>query len=469
MMRVIRLWTLALLALAVLMGTVAPALANTEGVPGSRLVFPYIDISGGRETFLMLTNSGPIMHAPVHIQFYAQNCQRSDLAVTLTPQDTAAIEVSTTLPLAALPPVPGNHAQQNIAGIGWADVDVRDLCSASLLGCAGVEYNGLMGEAIIVDVAGGFLFSYPAAPSQGFAAGGFTSKTTIVGGNTVTVPTGQIVSRSAAGAAISWTGAYETYPSTNLIPTFFAEDPCAAGGPAPKGGPALTAYISLVGPADAWRKEAPGQGLGVSTPLVVVDGEAFDGAENGVSINAFAHHVNGRLCTVFPIIHPRTLYHNPPVGFYPDVDVTLGATNAVGWMEFTNTAFSPNSSFPGPAPNPNFSAANGFDTSLRPRGMVGLLFEIQPKTSSPKAKPSDPRGADAVRSWADPASQIDWPCFGSETIDRGEFTVPGGVSPPTIVPGVNTPTCDKEQEPSVAPTWLRDHAQTLNGGGGAGK
>ncbi len=141
MVRVMRAWILVLLAMAVLVGTGERAVANTELVPGSRLIFPYIDISGGRETFLMLTNASDQSSAPVHIQFYAQNCLRSDQSVFLTPDDIAAVQVSKTLPLALLPPIPGSSAQQNIPGIGWADVDVRNFlcggvrCPARLRQC----------------------------------------------------------------------------------------------------------------------------------------------------------------------------------------------------------------------------------------------------------------------------------------------------------------------------------------------
>ena len=299
-----------------------------------------------------------------------------------------------------------------------------------------------MGEAVILDVIGDFAFAYPTAASQGFAAGGFTSTTVIIGGTTHTVPTGPIVSRDPNGFATSWTGAYETYPSTNLIPSFLAEDACSAQGPL------LAAFISEVAPADAWRKEAPGQALGLGTTLLNVAATAFDGAENNVSVVAFAHHVNGRLCTVFPPIANRSKYNNPPAGFYPDVDQTLGVTTAVGWLKLSNVIVVPRDSTTGPSPNPSFSAANGFDTSVRPRGMVGLLFEIN----------FVPPLAGAARAWADPASAIDWPCFGSESSGREFPVVHGGVTPPTLVPGVNAPTCDKA--PSVPPTWLREHGQT---------
>lgn len=447
--------TFALLAICILMGTRGPALANTELVPGSRLVFPYIDISAGRETFLMITNSGNL-YAPVHLEFYAQSCIRTDTAIILSPGDTAAYQVSLFPGILSFPTPPLGSAQQHKAGIGWADVDVRaENGGVVTTSSTGVEYNGLMGEAIIVDAAGDFLFSYSAAASQGFAAGGFAKKT--VDGQTM--PSGPIVARNAPGNATSWTGAYETYPSHLYIPSYFAEDHCGTHGNARE------AYISVVAPADAWRKEAPGQGLGTGTNLVHLSVLGFDGNENKVSDYAVAHHVNGRLCNLFPVIATREEYHNP-VGFYPDMDQTFGVKNAVGWLDLVNMADTPSDAVTGPAPNSSFSAAHGFDTSTRHRGMVGVLFEVdtiektkfspggKDKLKKPFKVQVPTRGV-AVRAWADPASAIDWPCFGSEV---SELVIGGGS-------GFNTPTCIT-QELSVQPTWLREHAQTLNGGGG---
>jgi hypothetical protein len=455
-----------LLATAVVAGTVAPASANTELVPGSRLVYPYIDISSARETFLIITNSGGL-YLPVHVEFYSQSCLRTDRRVDLTGKDIAALQVSTQVDQAALPAVANNQFQQNIAGIGWADVDVRYLpnctTTSNLAGCSSVEYNGLMGTAVIIDIDQDWAFAYPAAASQGSAANGFSTTTTIIGGNAVTLPAGVIVTRNPSGFATAWTGTYETYPSTHMIPAFFAEDPCAAASPT------LKAFISLVGPADAWRKEGPGAPLGTSTLLVQLNNSsAYDGAENAISVNAEAHHVNGRLCTVFGnSIAPRTLYHDPPG--YASFDIIPGpfgtSKNAVGWLELSNAITSPSSSTSAPAPNPSFTTTAGFDNSVRPRGLVGLIFEIQQGDFLSFGGTSGPvNTADVVRSWADPASAIDWPCFGTESL--GITSPNGGRIPPTIVAGFNAPTCESTGFPEVRPYWLCDHAQTVNGGQG---
>jgi hypothetical protein len=461
-MRSIRNIALVLLATALAVaGMTAPALANTELVPGSRLVFPYIDISSGRETFLLITNSGNF-NAPVHVEFYAQTCAPTDRRVDLTAKDIAAIQVSKTVTQANFPAVSGSSFQQNIAGIGWADLDVRGhesvfnvvygACGPSLAGCPSVEYNGLMGTAVIIDIGGDFAFAYPAAASQGSSGEGFLTTT---GG----FPSGQIVSRDASALATRWFGTYETYPDTLLVPAFFAEDLCAAPVPVP-----LRAFVSFVGPADAWRKEAPGSNLGGTTAVLVnvQNSVAYDGAENTASITFSAHHVNGRLCTVsLESIRARSQYDITP-GQYATSDETLGAKNQIGWMELKNLAPTPVSASTGPNPNPSFATAVGFDSSGRNRGMVGLLFEIQAGdfcTGIPGCAAADRLNTgDAIRAWADGASQIDWPCFSTEGTT--------GIRPPTTAAGsagnTNAPTCLAGATP-VAPSWLGDHQMTING------
>jgi len=465
-MRVARYLMLMLLATAVMVGTVAPVSANTELTPGSRLVFPYMDISSGRETFLMITNSGTL-YVPLHVEFYSQSCLRTDRRIDLTSKDIAAIQVSTQTDTSALPGVAGNQFQQNVAGIGWVDVDVRlpvgCTSSSNLAGCQSVEYNGLMGVAVVIDIAQDWAFAYPAAASQGSAGAGFTTTTTFVGGDSVVVPSGVIVSRNPQGFATNWSGTYETYPSTHMIPAFFAEDACTAISPT------LKAFISLVGPADAWRKEGPGAPLGTGTILVQVNNSApYDGDENANSVNAEAHHVNGRLCTVFGNqIAARTLYHDPPG--YASFDIIPGAfgtsKNAVGWLELSSSAAVPTASTNGPGPNPSFSTLLGFDNSTRPRGFVGILFEIQQGDflSFTGGVTGSVNTGDVVRSWADPASSIAWSCFGTESLN--------GRVPPTLSQGAfnsNAPSCRDESPPfnAVPPTWICDHAQTVNGGQG---
>lgn len=461
-MRCTRISVLALLATALAVaGMTAPALANTELVPGSRLVFPYLDIQSGRETFLLITNAGNL-NAPVHMEFYAQTCAPTDRRLDLTPKDIAAVQVSKAVDIANFPAVSGSSYQQNIAGIGWADLDVRGsetifigqpwtACSNDLVGCPSVEYNGLMGTAVILDIGGDFAMAYPAAASQGSSGEGFL----FTGG----FPIGEIVRRNASGFATTWIGTYETYPDTLLVPAFFAEDLCSAPTPVP-----LRAFVSFVGPADAWRKEAPGSNVGGSTAVLVAvqNSIVYDGAEHTQSITFNAHHVNGRLCTVSTnSVAARTQYDITP-GQYATSDETLGAKNQVGWMQLRNLAATPTSSTTGPNPNPAFSTTAGFDNSGRNRGMVGLLFEIQASdfcTGIPGCLSTDRmHTADAIRAWADAATQIDWPCFMTEYVT--------GVTPPTTAAGsagnFSAPSCLATQGP-VPPSWLGDHQQTVNG------
>jgi hypothetical protein len=469
MKNVARYLMLVLLATAVVTWTVAPASANTELVPGSRLVYPYIDISTARETFLCVTNAGSHF-VPLHVEFYAQNCTKTDQRFDLTAKDLACIQVSSRLSQGSFPAVAGSAVQQNVAGIGWVDMDVRSPVNcptaSNLAGCPSVEYNGLMGMAIILDVAQDWALAYPAAASQGSAEGGFSDTTQIIDGNSVVLPDASIVSRTNQGFPTVWHGAYETYPFAHMIPAFFAEDPCTT--PAPVG---LSAFIAMVGPGDGWRKEGPGAELGTGVLVSLLQSTPYDGAEHSASISASAHHINGRLCSVFQdAIRTRDEYHDPPG--YGSFDIipagVFESKNAVGWLEMTNSSLTQSTPTNGPAAIANnaFTSANGFDTSQRARGMVGIIFEIQQGDFLSLGGASGfVKTADVVRSWADPATQIDWGCFNTAGT--------GGRTPPTQVPGANAPLCTdggggQGIPDAVAPDWLCDHAQTnfgLPGGG----
>jgi hypothetical protein len=405
-----------LLAVAMVVAfTSPPASASTEMIPGSRLIFPYVDIVSGRNTFLLITNSSINISAPVHLTFYGQSCQRSDQEVFLTPRDIAAVDVQVALgSVGALPQSPQPTGAKFTAadGIGWVDVDIRDTTNSST--SPSVEFNGIMGTAILIDVQKDFAFAYPAAASQGSAAGGFATTTAVIGTlGTQTIPSAVIVNRGAGDLATLWTGTYETYNSRIYIPAYFGEDACTAASPA------LTAFIALAGPADAYRKEAPGSELGLGTVLVDVTGNVFDGVENKSSVAAKGHLMNQRLCTAFPTSKPRP-FLNPPAG-YASVDQTLGATNSVGWLQLDNINLTPTAAASGPAPNPAFTNGNGFNTAARFRGMVGILFEIQASDAVPipPGSFSTVKTGDAIRNWNNPThsssasanSTNDWNCF----------------------------------------------------------
>jgi hypothetical protein len=430
-MRFLRGSLVVLLAVAMVVAfTSPPASATTEMVPGSRLIFPYVDITSGRNTFLLITNVSADVAAPTHLTFYGQNCQRSDQPIFLTPLDIAAVDIQVALgSVAALPQLPQPSGAKFTAadGIGWVDVDVRD--PANTRNSPSYEFNGLTGVAVLIDVSKDFAFAYPAASSQGSAAGGFTTTTAVIGGNTRAIPFGQIVTRSGGDIALAWTGTFETYNSRIYIPGFFAEDVCLAAQP-------LTAFIAIAGPADAFRKEAPGSELGLGTTLVNIAGDVFDGIENSTSVAGLGHLLNQRLCTAFPTTKPRP-YINPPAG-YASVDITLGATNSIGWLNLDNTVDTPTASTSGPGPsNANFTTTNGFNTAARKRGVVALLWEIQASDNVPIPPGSFTavKTGDAIRNWNNPFhssspsenSTNDWPCFGTPDILTGPVLCNNGV------------------------------------------
>lgn len=423
-MKLLRNSLLGLLAVTLAVSAMPKAAsANTEMIPGSRLVFPYVDITTGRQTFLLLTNASNSITAPTHLTFYGQNCQRNDQTITLTPQDIAAISVNAALgSAAALPatPSPAGSKQTASDGIGWVDVDVRD--AANLRNSPSYQLNALMGEAVIIDTVKDFAFAYPAAAAQGSTAqgtqGSLTTTTTVISGNTRTISTGQILTRATAGDFVNaWTGIYETYASQVLFPAFFAEDLCTAATPT------LTAFIAVAGPADGFRKEAPGSELnsstGAVTTLVNSTGDVFDGEEHTTSVAAFAHLLNGRLCTVYPTVKARTQYAASGGASYATLDSTLGAVNAVGWFNLDNTQATPVGPNAGSATlpnNPDFTTGNGFDVSARQRGVTGVLFEIQ---AGDLVASTAVKTGDALRNWNDPrqVSVLNWPCFGKGITD----------------------------------------------------
>ncbi len=426
-MKLLRSSLVGLLAVTLAVSAMPKAVsANTELIPGSRLVFPYVDITAGRQFFLLITNASNTITAPTHLTFYGQNCVRNDQTMVLTPQDVNVVSVNTALgsagALGAIPAPAGSKQTPN-DGVGWVDVDVRDV--ANLRNSPSVRLNALMGEAVMIDTVKNFAFAYPAASSQG-SSQAFTTTTAVISGNTRTVvattgsTVGTIVTRATAGDfANAWFGLYETYPSQMLFPAFFAEDLCTASSPT------LSAFIAIAGPADAFRKEAPGSELnsstGAVTTLVNTSGDVFDGEEHTTSVSGFAHQLNGRLCNVYPTVKARTQYAASGGASYATLDSTLGAVNAVGWFNIDNTQATPVGPAPGSATlpnNPDFSTSNGFDSAARQRGMVGVLFEIEAGDLVAGTAVST---GDVLRNWQDPRqiSVLNWPCFGNGTSTIG--------------------------------------------------
>jgi len=353
-------FVLVVMGLAVVLATGAGA--NTELVPGSRVVFPFFDMSTGNSTFLLLHNTGGLT-ATVQLALYGQGSGKQDFFLTLTGADTDQFDIGLQVGggAATFPGVSGNTSQTNVAGRGWVDAFV--VASASTSSNV-IQRNALAGSGIIVNIPGDFAFAYPGAASQCQSDAG-------TGGAVVTRLAG-------SGLAGVWTGRCEQYPSTLFLPGYLAEDLESTTSPL------RTAFLVMAGPADANKKEAPGQDLdGASASLVSIqmpgEGAIFDGCGIGSGVTiAPAHLVNGRISTVntqsgngFRRTNFTTTASCPTTGG-PFTDEL--SNSPIASMKLRNNIDTPVSAVTGPVPNPDFTGPNGFDTSARKRGMVGVAF-----------------------------------------------------------------------------------------------
>lgn len=358
MMRQRGAFVLAAIGLAVMLASGAGA--NTELVPGTRIVFPFFDISTGHSTFLLLHNTADASTATVQLALYGQGAGRQDFFLTLTPHDVDQFDVGLQVAggAAAFPGVAGNTSQTNVAGRGWVDAFV--VASASTSSNV-IQGNVLAGSAIVVNLAEDFAFAYPGAASQCQSDLG---------------PGQAVVTRLAEGGLAGvWTGRCEQYPSTLHLPGYLAED--LESTPSPP----LTAFLVLAGPADANKKEAPGQNLGgADAALVDVNPGVFTRDGCGIQFpfaSGSAHLLNGRITTVDVNGNSvkRTSFSAAavcPASGGPNADELSGSP--IASVLFRNQKDTPTTVATGPVPNPNFTGPNGFDLTARKRGMVGVVF-----------------------------------------------------------------------------------------------
>jgi hypothetical protein len=355
---------LALVGIAAISALAVGSHANTELVPGSRVVFPFFDFSTGNSTFLLLHNTGGLT-VTVQLALYGQGSGKQDFFLSLTPGDLDQFDFGLQVGggPATFPGVSSNTSQTNVAGRGWVDAFV---VSSASTGSNILQYNAISGSAIIVNIAGDFAFAYPGAPSQcqsDFGTGG------------------AVVTRLAGtGFAGVWTGRCEQYPSTLYLPGYLAED--LESDPTPL----RTAFLVAAGPADANKKEAPGQTLGdASASLVDLPGASASVTRDGCGIlstfaASSAHLLNGRISTVNTASGAgfrRTNFTSPPGGVCPGSGGPFTdelSNSPIASVKLRNDVDTPTSSATGPVPNPNFTVPNGFDTSPRKRGMAGILF-----------------------------------------------------------------------------------------------
>lgn len=390
-------WLLALLLVAMpMMAAIQTASANSELVPATRLVAPYVTngtgstvaaapVATSQATFLLLTatawTGGPGVvgaNTLVHLEFYDKDCTRTDRTVTLSRGDTDQFNVTTAIPMAT--------------GHGWVDIDVRG--GTGSLGDTSLQSNLLVGQVLIADSVSDYAFSYPMAASVG-------SSTTGNGGN--------IVTHNASGNALAWTGRYEPWPTRIILPAYFAEQTAS---------PAITGFLAVASPADGnWdgdnNGEAPGNnlsGIAFGASLITAGIQVWDGCEQVISAPKSGHYVSGTLQGLFGALLNRTAWTGATAvactGGFPQKDELSG--EPVGWIDFPNTS----------------TARSGITNAAdRPRGLVGVFFESSVGTG---------KLADASRLWGDRASiNTQTGCFtssGSGTVASqilGSFTAGG--------------------------------------------
>lgn len=356
------------------------AWANTELVPGSRLVAPYWDISGDRYTLMLITNVSTranLIKNPatlpatvcalggvttsttpgvgvttntcgVHLEFYDKTCTNVDLTIDLSKTDIDQLDLRNDSDLGNVKSLP--------SGLGWMDADVRRAISGSGHTSPGVQANVLLGTVIISDSGSDFAVAYPMASSIGSAGAG-------IGGD--------IVTRASTGNADAWSGTYESFPSRVFVPMFFAEGS--------NRGLTFSSTLAIAGPAQAITGgEAPGQDLGgVGTisgvpfytnpsPLIDADVDVYDACENSASDHRKDHYVFGTLDALFSAT--VTAPYNTTCT-YPAVDLDRGvpvaSTFQGGWIDIRNDlAFG----------RPTSGGVVG-TTNFYPRGLVGVLVQ----------------------------------------------------------------------------------------------
>lgn len=397
------------------------AWANTELVPGARLVAPYWDISGDRSTLLFLTNVskradlrragspgapaaadlngvcglGPAnppttpsgVNCGVHLEFYSKSCDHNDTQVDLSPRDIDQLDLvnDSDMPAGGLDPK-----------FGWVDIDVRR--GDATTNATSVQANVLLGTVVITDAGSDFVVAYPMASSIGSANSGLGSGVSSNGG------AGDIVSR-IGGLANAWTGGYESFPARVFVPMFFAEGT--------NHGQTFTSTLAIAGPAQAIAGgEAPGQPLDDDPSTADNEGilvrdtavQILDACENPQSDRLSDHYVIGSLDELFTqdVTAPYQSVCAYPAGDVDRKPVPGGGVVADafhgGWIDITNRVRGRNTNA-GVVGTATVSPGLNIE-----RGLVGVL--VQQTTSK----------GDVTRLWGDCAYGTSTTVLGAEPI-----------------------------------------------------
>lgn len=405
-------WLLTLVLAAVpMMAVVNSASANSELVPASRLVAPYVTLETGRSTFLFLINTSALdlrgtasatRVGAVHIEFYSKSCTRNNTFDRLSPNDIDQVNVTTSN---------ATSINADASKVGFADIDVRSgnagVNFGEALGAAGIQANVLLGQVVVADSSSGFTLSYPMAAALGSASSsGPLGNSGSIGASG---SQGVIVTRDGSGNAnaAGWAGRYEPFPSHIMVPGFYAEGGSGAGA-------VLSSFMTVVSPADGnWYGgtedigEAPGQELGsgvaggppVGATLMSLGINMWDGCENPFSSPRNAHMVATALSDAAQGLGPnanRSIWTTACAGAVPGLDELSGLP--IGWIDIVNTSCVRG----GVSAIPNAGPCNqtvNVATSARTRGIAGVLFETSTVTGSLV-------GGDVARAWGDSDSIV---------------------------------------------------------------
>ncbi|HWQ70333.1 MAG TPA: hypothetical protein VN494_10375 [Patescibacteria group bacterium] len=381
---------------------VGTAWANTELVPGSRLVAPYWDIrtAEGRTTLLLIANvsrranlqknadignlsgacnldspTGPTgiagTNCAVHLEFYDKTCDNIDLTIDLSKQDIDQLDLLNDSDLGGV--------RALASGTGWVDIDVRRAITGSGHTNTSVQANVLVGTVVISDSDADFAVAYPMAASQGSSDGGSGAAAH------------DIVSRDGQGDANVWTGAFESFPAKVYVPMFFAEGV--------NGSYTFTSTLAIAGPAQSIRGgEAPGQDLeddqntaGINEGILIdAEVDIVDACENAQSDDLRDHYIIGTLQGLFTndVTAPYNTTGTIGTCVYPSADVDRKATGAFqgGFIDIANNALALEWSggVSGTQGSPNYGIE---------RGLVGVLIQGATAGSS--------KTGDAMRLWGE--------------------------------------------------------------------
>jgi len=272
-------WLRLTLAVLLIVGAAAPALANQEMHPGARAFFPLWDVRTsasnpeGRLTFIILTrlayiNQGagattidprsncttrynaPNGLTPVNLEYYGKSCESRSEIIYMSCADIDVV----LLTHPDNPNLPSRPAFASLAaeGIGAVDVHLLDGNLGLSVGDRANE-NSLMANAIISDTSEGWAAVYPAAMAK-----------------STTCPNCAAIGQ---GAGVG----YEPYPMELFLPFALADDSRAGGGP-------LSNLLSL------W---APGLFPGdiLASTAFRVEGHWYDGRERPTLFDASGHSI----------------------------------------------------------------------------------------------------------------------------------------------------------------------------------